>query len=106
MDTAGTADFSSNQFKHTLKGTELFRELPDEAVEELSRHVSLRAVEAGKNVFERNSPGDEFYVVKQGEIELIIPTHPSVPADPLRENFNEEYRRSCGSSSPQRRVLW
>jgi CRP-like cAMP-binding protein len=77
----------NQEIKAQLRRSTLFQNLADAAIDRLAQVASVRPVPAATTIFERNSPGDEFYLVLEGVVELIIPTHPSVPNDPLRDTL-------------------
>ncbi len=76
-----------SEFKAILKNTALFGEVEDAALEQLARGATLREYPPGQPICIRNSPGDEFYAVHKGTVDLFIATHPSVPEDPLRDKL-------------------
>lgn len=80
------------EIKRHLKDSTLFRELPTAALDHLAREVFIRDFGAATSIFERNSVGEEFFIVLEGSVELIIPTHPSVPKDPLRDKLMKNTR--------------
>jgi hypothetical protein len=53
-----------------LRGLSVFAPLPLATVENLARHVSVRPVEAGDVVVRRGDPGDEFYAVAEGVMDV------------------------------------
>jgi SulP family sulfate permease len=53
--------------------SELCRQLPAEAVQTLGTVMSRRTVCAGEKIFAEGEPGDQLYVVLQGEIDIVLP---------------------------------
>ncbi len=49
----------------------LFRPLPLPAIDSLALHVAHAQVAAGQEVFHQGDPGDRFYVIDEGEAEVI-----------------------------------
>jgi CRP-like cAMP-binding protein len=71
-----------------LKEVAMFRPLPITAVDNLARHVEQAEYTAGQVVFHQGDHGDRFYVIADGEAEVIgdgrvIPT--LVPGDGFGE---------------------
>jgi hypothetical protein len=54
-----------------LNGVAMFRPLPMPAIDELALHVDNVHVEAGREVFHQGDHGDRFYVIEDGEAEVI-----------------------------------
>jgi MFS family permease len=54
-----------------LKRVEMLRPLPMPAIENLAVHIDHTEVPAGQDVFRQGEDGDSFYVIKQGEAEVI-----------------------------------
>jgi MFS family permease len=54
-----------------LKQVGMFRPLPMPAIENLAVHVDHTEVAAGQDVFRQGEDGDSFYVIKQGEADVI-----------------------------------
>ena len=76
-----------SEFKAILKTTALLGDVEDAALEQMACGATLRDYPPNQPICIRNSPGDEFYVVHKGTVDLFIATHPSVPADPLRDTL-------------------
>jgi WD40 repeat protein len=49
----------------------LFEHYNEEQLEELSQHISVKALEAGEILFRAGEPGDALYMVVSGEIEIF-----------------------------------
>lgn len=54
-----------------LKRVGMLRPLPMPAIENLAVHIDHTEVPAGQEVFRQGEDGDSFYVIKQGEAEVI-----------------------------------
>ena len=54
-----------------LKRVGMLRPLPMPAIENLAVHIDHTEVAAGQEVFRQGEDGDSFYVIKQGEAEVI-----------------------------------
>jgi CRP-like cAMP-binding protein len=54
-----------------LKRVGMLRPLPMPAIENLAMHVGHSELAAGQDVFRQGEEGDSFYVIKQGEVEVI-----------------------------------
>jgi hypothetical protein len=54
-----------------LQGVGMLRPLPMPAIENLAAHVASAHVAAGQEVFHQGDPGDLFYVIDEGEAEVI-----------------------------------
>jgi MFS family permease len=54
-----------------LKRVGMLRPLPMPAIENLAMHVGRSELGAGEEVFRQGDDGDSFYVIKQGEAEVI-----------------------------------
>jgi Cyclic nucleotide-binding domain len=54
-----------------LRGVGLLRPLPMPAIESLAAHVGHTRMAAGEEVFRQGEHGDSFYVIKQGEADVI-----------------------------------
>jgi len=55
----------------TLKGVELFADLPDEDLRRLSKLVVQRQYKAGEIIVRENEAGVAFYVVASGRVEAV-----------------------------------
>jgi hypothetical protein len=54
-----------------LQGIPMLRPLPEATIEQLAARMGDTRVQAGTSVFEQGEPGDEFYVIEQGEAEVF-----------------------------------
>jgi CRP/FNR family transcriptional regulator len=54
-----------------LKKVPLFSSLPDEDLDRLSGMVTEVRLHSGEELFSEGSPGDEAYVIQEGEIEIL-----------------------------------
>jgi signal transduction histidine kinase/predicted CoA-binding protein len=54
-----------------LRKVPLFADLPEEDLERLCEVIQEIALTAGQELFSEGSPGDQAYVVKEGELEII-----------------------------------
>jgi Cyclic nucleotide-binding domain len=54
-----------------LNDVAMFRPLPMPAIDELAQHVENVEVAAGQEVFHQGDHGDRFYVIEDGEAEVI-----------------------------------
>jgi len=54
-----------------LQGVGMLRPLPMPAIENLAVHVDRTHIAAGQEVFHQGDHGDRFYVIKEGEAEVI-----------------------------------
>ena len=54
-----------------LKRISVFRPLPMPAIDELALHVDKVKLSAGKDVFHQGEHGDRFYVIEDGEAEVV-----------------------------------
>lgn len=64
-------DGSVDEALPTLRRVSLFEELPDGDLHELAEIARGATVEAGDVVFEEGEPGDAFYIVHDGAIEIL-----------------------------------
>jgi CRP-like cAMP-binding protein len=55
----------------TLKGVELFADLPDEDLRRLAKLVVQRQYKAGETIVRENEAGVAFYVVASGRVEAV-----------------------------------
>ncbi|MBZ0290599.1 MAG: cyclic nucleotide-binding domain-containing protein [Anaerolineae bacterium] len=56
----------------TLKQADIFYELTNTQLELVASICNERHYQAGDNVFEENTPGDELYVIASGEVEIQL----------------------------------
>jgi CRP-like cAMP-binding protein len=54
-----------------LNGVAMFGPLPMPAIDELAAHVQNVQVEAGRDVFHQGDHGDRFYVIEDGQADVI-----------------------------------
>jgi MFS family permease len=54
-----------------LRGIEIFKPLPPPVLESLAQALSPVRVEAGREVFREGEMGDRFYIVADGEVEIV-----------------------------------
>jgi MFS family permease len=54
-----------------LRGIEIFKPLPPPVLESLAQALSPVRVEAGREVFREGELGDRFYIVADGEVEIV-----------------------------------
>ncbi len=54
-----------------LRGIEIFKPLPPPVLESLAQALSPVRVEAGREVFRQGELGDRFYIVADGEVEIV-----------------------------------
>lgn len=55
-----------------LRGVPLFAPLPVAAIENLALRMHPVAVPAGATVFDQGEPGESFYVIDEGEVEVLV----------------------------------
>lgn len=55
-----------------LKQVPLFQFLDDRERDELARRLEVVSLEAGQMVFQHNDPGDAFYVISSGQVEIFF----------------------------------
>jgi CRP-like cAMP-binding protein len=70
MSTAKAA-WNTDQVVDVLQGVPLFQGLPRADLERIARLVRGRKVEAAELVFREGDPGDKFYIVFSGSVEII-----------------------------------
>jgi ABC-type multidrug transport system fused ATPase/permease subunit/CRP-like cAMP-binding protein len=72
-DELGDASLiGARQAVRRLRRLAPFAELPDEVVEELAKLVLFMAREPGQEIVRQGSSGDELYIVKRGELEVLV----------------------------------
>src|SRR5919108_3102836 len=59
-----------------LRGVPMFALVPQAALEQLAGRMTRMRVEAGEVVFRQGDPGDRFYVVAEGEVEVSVDRKP------------------------------
>src|SRR5579859_3533379 len=60
------------QAAHALRGVPLFRDVPIVDLVEIWRHLNEIHVPAGSVICRRGEPGDRFYVIQTGEIDVRL----------------------------------
>jgi hypothetical protein len=55
-----------------LRGLDLFAPLPLPALEQLAARLEPRHVAAGETVFAQGDPGDRFYVIESGAVDVLV----------------------------------
>jgi CRP-like cAMP-binding protein len=53
-----------------LRALSLFREASDELLESMAEQLSSETHDAGSTIFEENAPGDKFYIIARGKVEI------------------------------------
>jgi len=61
-----------NELKQVLRGVMLFAGLSDEELEAVAAICNERRLQRGEVIAEQGAPGDEFYVVTDGFLEISI----------------------------------
>jgi len=54
-----------------LRNYAIFKDLPDEALQELVKHCQYQELSAGETLFEQESAGDKLYLLEDGQIHII-----------------------------------
>jgi rhodanese-related sulfurtransferase len=60
-----------DETKRRLSETAVFRDMPQEMVEEIARVVENRVLPARTKIFERGDPGDSFWVIQSGMVRVF-----------------------------------
>ena len=60
-----------DQVKEELRGSFLFESLTDEQLDWLTQHGTVETYGPGDNVYEQGGEADFFYVLLEGEIQLV-----------------------------------
>ena len=60
------------RIRATLARVDIFRDLPREAIEDLSRRVRLRRVLGGAPVFQQDDAGDALYIILAGRVKIVM----------------------------------
>jgi hypothetical protein len=55
-----------------LRGVPIFARLPESTLEQLASRLERSSLPAGTDVFHQGDPGDRFYVIATGEVEVVI----------------------------------
>jgi CRP-like cAMP-binding protein len=56
-----------------LKKIELFKTLPEEAIEQVAAELKVRTMQKGEVLFNLGDPGDELIIVQEGKIAIYMP---------------------------------
>lgn len=73
------------EIKASLRTIPLFQPLSEDELTELSSHVKIEAQEPGNVLFHQGDPGDSFYIVQTGEVEITIRPQGSNPLKKIRK---------------------
>lgn len=57
---------------NVLKQADIFDELSNTQLELIASICSERLYQAGDVIFEENTPGDELYIIANGEVEIVV----------------------------------
>jgi small-conductance mechanosensitive channel len=68
--TAAEADGSSSRLERALRAIDLFRPLTDEELKAAASRFQHLHYAAGEKIIEEGAPGDSFFVVDRGEVEV------------------------------------
>jgi rhodanese-related sulfurtransferase len=60
-----------DEIKTRLCGTAVFRDMPQEMVEEIATVVETRVLQPRTKIFERGDPGDSFWVIESGTVRVF-----------------------------------
>jgi CRP-like cAMP-binding protein len=71
-----------------LHGVPFFARLPESTLEQLASRLERVGLPAGHDVFHHGDPGDRFYVIAAGEVEVVIDGRPTGTLGP-GEYFGE-----------------
>ncbi|HEY8775554.1 MAG TPA: MFS transporter [Gaiellaceae bacterium] len=71
-----------------LHGVPFFARLPESTLEQLASRLERIRVPAGHDVFRQGDPGDRFYVIAEGEVEVVIDGRSTGTLEP-GEHFGE-----------------
>ncbi len=63
--------WSTDEVIEQLRKVHLFEGVPDEDLEEIAKLVDSRHVDGGEIVFPEGEPGDAFYIVFRGAVEIV-----------------------------------
>ncbi len=55
-----------------LHGVPFFARLPESTLEQVASRLERTRLPAGRDVFRQGNPGDRFYVIAEGEVEVLI----------------------------------
>jgi CRP-like cAMP-binding protein len=65
--------FEGDQVKwhpQDLRALSLFRDASDELLESMAERLKSESFDSGSTVFSENAPGDKFYIIAQGKVEI------------------------------------
>ncbi len=71
-----------------LRGVAIFAPLPESTLEQVASQLERIRLPAGRDVFRQGDPGDRFYVVAEGDIEVLVDGRSTGTLGP-REYFGE-----------------
>jgi CRP-like cAMP-binding protein len=57
--------------KKKLSETAVFRDMPQEMVDEIARVVEARVLQPGTKIFNRGDPGDSFWIIQSGSVRVF-----------------------------------
>ncbi len=58
--------------KPSLKQFSLFADLPEEELEQLSRHLQERTYAPGHDIFSQGQPGGNLYLIEEGSVQISL----------------------------------
>lgn len=62
---------SQNEVLKIMRSVHIFRSLPTNKLESLVNTIFIQTYENKQVIFEENAPGDAFYIVKSGQVDII-----------------------------------
>jgi MFS family permease len=71
-----------------LRGNPIFAPLPEATVEQLAESLEDVHVATGAEIVRQGEPGDRFYLVKEGELDVFVDGKPAQPLGP-GDSFGE-----------------
>jgi CRP-like cAMP-binding protein len=71
-----------------LHGVSIFAPLPESTLEQVTSKLERIRLPAGRDVFRQGDPGDRFYVIAEGEVEVMVDGTSAGTLGP-RESFGE-----------------
>jgi MFS family permease len=71
-----------------LRGVSIFAPLPESTLEQVASQLERIRLPAGRDVFRQGDPGDRFYVVSEGDVEVMVDGSSAGTLGP-REYFGE-----------------
>lgn len=54
-----------------LRTTDLFKQIPENLLKDLSSHLTKVSLEAGEKLYSQGDPGDALFVVKSGQLQVV-----------------------------------